>query len=151
MYVGEACSKSVAVADRTTSVAAAARHMRDYHVGSVVIAEPDGESGEVRPLGIITDRDLVMDVLAAGLPADRVTLGDIMDEGLLTAEETDDLFETLERMRDSGIRRMPVIDGAGQLSGILAVDDVLEHLVAALGQIPQLIRREQQTEAVRRV
>lgn len=148
MQVGNFCKRAVVVADRETGIQSAAQLMREYHVGSVVVVERDGE--RARPVGVVTDRDLVVEVLAAEVGADQVSVGDVMGERLLTANETDDLSETLESMRNAGVRRLPVVGAAGELVGILTMDDALESLIGALGQIPQLIRREQQGEAALR-
>lgn len=148
MFVDEACNRTVVVADRSTGVDEAARRMREYHVGSIVVVDREGE--DARPVGIVTDRDLVVEVLAQDVPTNEITLGDIMSEMLITVDEDEDLLDALDRMRDRGIRRVPVVDSGGRLSGILAVDDVLELLVEALNHIPRLVRRERDTEVARR-
>jgi CBS domain-containing protein len=149
MRVTDCCNTTIVVADRGTGVVDAARLMRENHVGSIVIVERDTAQVE-RPVGIVTDRDLVIEVLAEDVDPHGVTLGDIMGGDVVTAEQSDDLFETLDRMRDAGIRRVPVVDEDGGLSGILSVDDALDVLADALGRLPRLVRTEIETESVRR-
>jgi CBS domain-containing protein len=148
MLVADCCSAAVVVAQRGTGVVEAAKLMREFHVGTVVVVDP--ACGNPVPIGMITDRDLVLEVLADEVQPAGVTLGDIMMQGLVTAQAGDDLLETLERMRCSGIRRMPVVDEAGTLAGILSVDDILETLADAIGRVPQLARNQQAFEKQRR-
>ncbi|MBL6750959.1 MAG: CBS domain-containing protein [Nevskia sp.] len=145
MRVGEACNRTVVVATADTAIVEAAQLMRQYHVGTLVVVERDGQTA--RPVGMVTDRDVVVEVVAKEVPLERVVLGDIMSTEITIANEDDDLLETLDRMRDRGVRRMPVIGQGGALIGILAVDDVLELLAETIGRIPQLVRFEQQVEA----
>ncbi len=147
MRVVECCNKSVLVAQRQTSAREAARMMRDLHVGSVVVVDPCGDS--VAPVGMITDRDLVIEILAKGAAPEQVMLGDIMSSHVVTADCDDDLLVTLDRMRESGVRRVPVVNDDGTLAGILCLDDVLEFLAGALGRVPQLVRNQQYIESHR--
>ncbi|SER15515.1 CBS domain-containing protein [Solimonas aquatica] len=148
MFVDEACNPTVVVAEPDTGIADAARRMREYHVGCVVVVEREG--GTMRPVGIVTDRDLVVEVLAQQVQMEALTLADLMAQPLITAEENEDLLDALDRMREAGVRRAPVVDASGRLRGILAVDDVLELLVDALGHIPRLMHRERDAELQRR-
>ncbi|MEQ1440355.1 CBS domain-containing protein [Fontimonas sp. SYSU GA230001] len=148
MRVGEYCNREVIVAERTTGVIEAARLMRRYHVGNLVIVEREHDIA--RPVGIVTDRDLVVEVLAQDAPPAQLALDDVMSAHLATASEDDDVLETLRRMRSLGVRRMPVVDGRGALAGILAVDDLLELMAGSLHEIVGLIARELRTEEQRR-
>ncbi|MBX6419749.1 MAG: CBS domain-containing protein [Nevskia sp.] len=148
MRVGEVCNRAVVVAAPETGVVEAAQLMREYHVGTLVVVERDG--AQARPLGIVTDRDLVIEVLAKEAAPEDLAMEDFITGELITATQDDDLLETLGRMRSEGIRRMPVIGDQGELVGILSVDDVLEMLAEAIGQVPQLVRRQQTAEITRR-
>lgn len=148
MRVGEYCNREVIVAERTTGVVEAARLMRRYHVGNLVVVERE-RSGN-RPVGIATDRDLVVEVLAQDAPPAQLALDDVMSAHLATALEDDDVLDTLRRMRALGVRRMPVVDGRGLLIGILAVDDLLDLMAGSLHEIVGLIAREVRTEERRR-
>jgi len=122
--------------------------MREYHVGAMVVID---EQGEKRiPVGIVTDRDLVIEVLAQGVPPETVTVSDMMSAALITAHENDDLMDTLKRMRTKGVRRVPVVGTDGALLGILSVDDVIDLLAEELTDLARLITREQQHEHDRR-
>ena len=140
MRVGEYCMREVVIAAPDTGIGDAARLMREQHVGTLVIAE--GADEKRRPIGIVTDRDLVLEVLAPGLDPAEVTVGDLPSRELAVAGVDDDLMETLERMRGLGVRRMPVVDGTGALIGILAADDLLGVVSELCQHLVKLVDRE---------
>lgn len=144
MSIGQICNRDTVIVRKDESVVDAAKLMREFHVGSVVVVE-DAEGG-VKPVGILTDRDLVVEILAAELGPNTVAVGDIMSFELATAQENDGLWDTLQRMRAKGVRRMPVIDAQGFLTGILSSDDLLELLAEELGQLVRIIGKERQRE-----
>lgn len=144
MRVGQMCNRTVVITDAAAGVIEAARLMRQHHVGTLVVTAR-GDMG-VRPVGIVTDRDIVIEGVAAAAPLDKITVGDIMSTEIITAEEGDDLSEAMDRMRSEGVRRMPVIDAGGALVGILALDDVLELLAEMIGRMSQVSERQRGLE-----
>lgn len=144
MPVGELCIRQVVVTARKTSVLEAAKLMRQHHVGDVVVT--DEISGHRVPVGIVTDRDIVLEVLAQELDATSLTVGDIMTGDLITVRENDGVFQTIQLMRAKGARRAPVVDGQGVLVGIVSADDFVELLAEELNQLAKLIAREQKLE-----
>jgi CBS domain-containing protein len=148
MRVGEYCTREVAFATRAMGIGEAAQVMRAEHVGDLVVVE-ESAAGR-RPVGIVTDRDLVMEVLAPGLDPDTVTVGDLPTRELAVAGVDDDLMDTLARMGTLGVRRMPVVDGAGALAGILAADDVLEVVSELAAHLVKLTARGVAGEVRRR-
>jgi CBS domain-containing protein len=144
MSISQFCIRDTVIVKREDSIVEASRLMRQHHVGSLVVVE-ECEDGN-KPIGILTDRDLVIEILAEGIAPDSVSVGDIMSFELVTAHETDGLWETLQRMRIHGVRRMPVVDDRGFLVGILSTDDFLEILAGELGELVKLRQREQQRE-----
>ncbi|QSA97441.1 CBS domain-containing protein [Methylococcus sp. EFPC2] len=144
MSVGQFCNRETVIVRKQDSIVEAAKLMREHHVGSIVVVEDS--KGVVAPVGILTDRDLVIEILAAELNPDEVAVGDIMSYELLTARASDGLWETLQRMRGKGVRRVPVVDEQGGLAGIISSDDLLEILAGELGELTKLIAREQQRE-----
>ena len=149
MSIGDICNRNVVVIEKEADVQEAARLMRRFHVGALVVcAVRDG----VRfPLGIVTDRDIVVEVLGEDVAVDSVRMGDIMSAKLLTARDGDEIWDTLSRMRQSGVRRMPVVDDSGALQGIIAMDDVIELLADELAQLAKLVAREQNVEQTDRI
>jgi CBS domain-containing protein len=140
MNIGEICSRDVVCTDVETPVAAVAKLMRQYHIGDVIVIRNDG--GKRVPVGIVTDRDIVLSVVADELAPAALTVGDIMGERLATAEEEEDVFATIQRMRDIGVRRMPIVDAGGALCGIVSIDDIIEVLVGEMTELARLISRE---------
>ena len=137
MPIGQVCIHEVVVARRDTSVHEAAKLMRHNHVGDVVIL--DGN----KPVGIVTDRDLVISVLATQLDPKVFTVGDLLTRELVTAHEDQGVFETIQQMRLRGIRRMPIVNTLGGLVGIVSVDDLVQLLGEELSDLGRLISKEQ--------
>jgi CBS domain-containing protein len=144
--IGELCNREVIVARSDTTVAEAAKLMRHHHTGSVVIVEENGGVGRI-PVGIITDRDIVIEVCAPGLDPALLTLGEVMSRDLVTVRESEGALETMEIMRYRGVRRLPVVGPGGELVGIITVDDLLEVLGEELGELTKVLAREQAREA----
>ncbi len=144
--IGGICSRDVVFTTRDTTVSAAAKLMREHHVGSIVVVEQIN-GGKRLPLGIVTDRDIVVEVVAPGLDAETITVGDIMTTELVTAPESEGLLETMEIMRYKGVRRIPVVDSAGQLIGIASIDDLLEVLAEEMTELAKIVTRERAHEA----
>ncbi len=144
MHIGEICTRNVVFCSPDTSIVEAARLMREHHVGDLLVAveEPDG----VHPVGIVTDRDIVIEVIALEVPLDRVTVKDIMSRSLFVVEESEGIYETLSLMRQKGVRRAPVMTSQGDLAGIITLDDILENVSEEFGLIAKLLAQERQRE-----
>ena len=130
------------------SIQEAARLMREKHVGCLVVIKQN--EGQVEPAGIVTDRDIVIELIAKSVPIDDVTVGDIMSFAVLKVSEDETVFETAQRMRSRGVRRVPVITNTGELAGILALDDILSLLGEELSLLSRLMQREAEQEAKKR-
>ena len=145
MRVGEYCNREVVVVEQEDSVTRAAQIMREYHVGDVVIVR--SQQGKKIPLGILTDRDIALEIVARAADAETVSAGDAMSYELTTVNEDDDLMHAIEIMRDKGIRRLPVVDLDETLVGILTVDDVLDLFSEVFIDIVHLVDRQRRREA----
>lgn len=144
MAASEYCNRDVVIVEAEDSLRGAIQLMRKHHVGDVVVVEQ--VAGANTPVGILTDRDLVLEVLAQDINIDSVTVGDVMSDQLVTVTEDTGLDETLDVMRAHGIRRLPVIDRSGNLQGIISIDDVLEVLADQVQKLAILIKTEQRRE-----
>jgi CBS domain-containing protein len=144
MSAGKFCNREVVFVEKSAAIPEVARLMREYHVGDLVVVEE--RAGKRVPVGIVTDRDVVIEVLAEGVDMQGVTVGDVMSFELVTAREHDDLFDTIKAMRAKAVRRVPVVDASGALVGILSVDDLLEIFAEHLADLAALVRREQKRE-----
>ena len=143
--IGNSCVKPVATVTRASTVAEAAALMRKHHVGALVIV--DDSNGARKPLGIVTDRDIAIEVVAAGLVPATVTVGEIVQRPVTTVTEDAGWAETVRLMSVNGVRRLPVVDAAGGLIGIVSFDDLLVHLAGPLVAIADLAGRERRFEA----
>lgn len=144
MNAGEICNREVVIVNRDQTILDAAKLMREYHVGDVVVVEE--RKGENVPIGILTDRDIVIKILAQDLDAGKVQISDAMSFDLLTALEEDEILETVKRMRGRGVRRIPVVNAQGGLEGIIAVDDLVDLLAEQMADLVALISSEQRQE-----
>ena len=133
------------IAEKALPVVEAAQLMRKHHVGDLVVVEE--RKGRKHPVGIVTDRDIVVEVVAAGVNPDALKVGDIMGPEVATVRESEGLFEALRFMRGKGVRRMPVVDREGGLVGILTLDDLLSLLAEEMTELAKLVSHERQREA----
>ncbi len=150
MTVGAICTRNVAVAPRTEMIVDAAKRMRTSHVGNLIVVE--NRNGRHIPIGIVTDRDIVISVVA-GDPhhINYLLVSDVMSDELVTAREHDDVETALKKMEEHGVRRLPIVDADGALAGILTLDDVLHYLTAQQSELVALVAREQSRERQYRV
>jgi CBS domain-containing protein len=131
MRIKDICSRVVVVAEPGTDLREAARLMRDHHVGALVVV--DGADGSRRPIGIVTDRDIVVAVVASpGVKPESLNIGDVMSTDLVVVGENVGVFEAVDLMQDRGARRLPVVDAEGRLIGIITLDDVLRMVAGEL-------------------
>jgi CBS domain-containing protein len=148
MNAGEICNRDVVVAERGMGVVQAAQLMRQYHVGSLVVCDRQGSTRT--PVGVLTDRDLTVAVLAKALDPATLTVGDVMPEDLYTVREEDTVTDVLRILRERGVRRLPVVDRDRALIGIVTLDDLLDIAAEQLHDIAASIRREQTREVTAR-
>lgn len=144
MTIGEICNRDVVYVSRDATVESTSKLMRHYHVGTVVVV--DEIDGKRVPAGIVTDRDIVVEVNAVALDQKVITAGDIMSPELVTAPESQGVLETMEVMRFKGVRRVPIVDKENRLVGIVAIDDLLEVLAEELTDLVRIVAKEQAHE-----
>lgn len=144
MNAGEICNREVVVAYRQMSLTQAAKLMRDHHVGSLVVVV-DRLSERV-PVGMLTDRDLTVAVIAKELDPRTLTVGEVMGTELFTVREQDSISEALRLMRERGVRRVPVLTRSGALAGLVTVDDLLDNVAEQLSDVVHAIERERVRE-----
>lgn len=147
MTIGEFCNREVVIATQDSTIVEVAKRMRQHHVGDVVVVDSSGS--ENKPIGIITDRDIVLKIVAGEADHNSVIAGDVMSRELLLGREQDGIWVTLQRMRSHGVRRLPVVNDRGGLEGIVTVDDLLELLSEELLSLSRLVNREIEREKQR--
>ena len=146
MKTSQLCRKPAVTAAANMSLIEVSRLMRKEHVGSVVILDAPA----AKPIGIVTDRDIVMEVVAPGLDAKSLTAGDIMTTSPAVARDDDDILWVLKIMRDRGVRRLPVLGEGDRLTGVISFDDLMQHVSSTLSDIAQVIGTERSVESWRR-
>jgi len=144
MQLKDLCTPDVISCDPDSSVLHAARLMRQHHVGDVVVVE-DTET-DSSPIGMVTDRDIVVEVLGKELDPAKVTLREIMRTPAVIASASEDVAQAVARMKAHGVRRIPVVDETSRLAGILCLDDLLKRLAADAATLADVITREQDRE-----
>lgn len=149
MRAADICTLDVVCIHASASVTDAAKLMRNRHAGALVVIEQS--DGERIPVGIVTDRDIVMSVVAADVPAASLAVGDIMSSPVLTCGEEHHLLEIISIMRTKAIRRLPVVNAHGVLAGMVAADDVYLALGVLLHEMNAAITDEQTREHELRV
>lgn len=147
MRLGELCTREVVVVGRDESVQAASRLMRDHHAGDVVVVEE--RQGRRVPVGILTDRDIAVEVVALEVDPHQVSVADVMSADLVSLGSDADLFEATSRMRQHGVRRLVVTEGEA-LVGLVSLDDAIDLLAEEMSNLARVSGREREVEAHRR-
>jgi len=145
MQLKSFCMLDVECCSPRTTALEAAHIMRRKHTGDLVVVDDD--ETKPTPLGVITDRDLVIEVLAKGLDPEVTTVGSVIRTPVVVADGSEDSSLVLERMREHGVRRIPVVGAGGKLIGIVTADDMLKRLAADAALLNDVITREQGREA----
>ena len=144
MKLKDLCVLDVASCTPEATISEAARLMRQHHTGDLVVLDDAEEERE--PVGIITDRDIVLEVLAKGGDPGKTTVREIMSTQLVVASESEDYAEALQRMATHGVRRVPVVDDKHCVVGIVTLDDMLRVHAAQANRLLDIVGKEQVRE-----
>ncbi len=144
MLLKDACTANVVCCGPQSTVLQAAILMRHRHVGDlVVVDDPDNEG---IPLGVVTDRDIVVEVLGNGLDPAKTTVGSLMRTPVVIAQESEDTTQVIERMHALGVRRLPVVANEGEVVGIITLNDLLRLFVADANSLLGIMSKGQINE-----
>jgi CBS domain-containing protein len=147
MNVGQICRRKPVTVGELDELLAAAALMRKEHIGYVIAVTPDPLlTGAVKPVGVMTDRDIIVSVIARGADPQALRVGDVMTRLPFVAHETSSVAFALRQMRRIGVRRLPVVDLAEHLVGVLSLDNVLDALAGELLDVAGSIRNERRIE-----
>lgn len=144
MQVHDICTHHAVSISPSASVTEAARAMRTQHVGMLVVVEQP--NGERIPVGVLTDRDIVMEVVAPEVPCAQLRVGEVMTREPATCSHDEQLLDAVARMRLHGIRRLPVLNDKGGLCGLLSLDDIYGALGVYLQEMSRALTRGQARE-----
>jgi len=145
MNAGDICKRDVVVAYKDEALPDAARRMRERHVGTLIVVVD--RASERVPVGILTDRDIAVAVVAKELDPRALKVGEVMTRGVVAVREADGPAEVLRAMREHGVRRVPVVTHSGALAGIVSMDDLLEQASDQLVDLVRAFARERSHEA----
>jgi CBS-domain-containing membrane protein len=134
MTIGRICSRTTYTADADETAREAAERLGKENVGTLLVLD-----SERRPIGILTDRDLALRVVARGLNPERTTVAEIMTTHPRWVREQATIEDALATMRRLGVRRLPVVDEHERLVGVASVDDVLELVSEELGNLGKIL------------
>jgi len=143
MTISDLCKRVVVTIHRGASAEDAARAMLASHIGNLVVVDP---ADTRKPVGIITDRDIAVKVVAQGLVPAQTPVGAVMSAPVVSLSQDDSFLEALDKMSAQGVRRAPVLDRDGRLKGLVSVDDLVPLLARELAKIGALIRHGQAAE-----
>lgn len=148
MNIGEICTQEVFMADRAMSLQQAARLMREHHVGALVVTAGAADAADA--VGMVTDRDLVIEALARGLDPKETEIGRLTDSKLATLPAGASLDDAIEAMKKRGVRRLLVSGDGGHIQGIVSLDDLLDALAHEMSAVARAVRSGIERETAER-
>lgn len=146
MDISSLCHRDIVSINARATVREAAERMRQHHVGALVVTDPD-EPG--RAIGVVTDRNLVVDLLAQGLPVEGLAIGTLCSTNLIGVPSTATLPDAVQAMRRAGVRRLLVVRPGGGLVGLVSADDLFEAIAAELESLAGALRSGIAQESLR--
>ena len=146
MKVGRLCKRHPVTVEARSELIAAAEIMRKHHVGYLIVVDVEAP----KPIGVLTDRDIVVSVVAKGADPKALLVADVMTTQPVTVNEQDSVSSALQSMRRMGVRRVPVVSAHGDLVGVLALDDVLDEIAKEIADLTGAVHNEQRVEGVLR-
>jgi CBS domain-containing protein len=146
--VGRLCRREVITISPEEDIASAARLMRTSHIGFLIVCEQRPERRGRKVVGVLTDRDIVVAVIARDADPHSLEVGDVMTRNPLMVAEDCSIDATLGFMHGAGVRRVPVLDAKGELVGVLSLDDVVECIARQLMSVVGAYRDEQRAERI---
>jgi len=137
MAVGDYCRREPASVAQDASVRDAAKRMDELAVGCLVVVD-----AKDRPVGLLTDRDVVLRVLRRRRNPERTAVREVMNDDIVTVRESAPLVLAIRNLRRDGVRRMPVVDDRGALTGIISADDALQLVSSQLAEVSETVRAQ---------
>lgn len=138
MTLGKICRREVITITKIATILAAANLMKRYNIGDLIVVDEYTNA----PLGILTDRDIVIEIIADKLDPMSVTVGDIMNTDLLLLKDYEDRQTALEMMSAKGVRRAPIINDNNSVVGIITIDDLIIMISEEVNSISKIIRKQ---------
>lgn len=149
MNVGSICSRRLVTVNPQLPLKEAAELMREEHVGFLVVVPADPRAPR-SPVGVLTDRDIVVSAVAQSVDPTAIKVGEVMSAQPAVAGEADPIRDALRTMRSMGVRRLPVVNARGELVGVLSLDDLLQFIAEEVVDLAGTVRNGQQIEGALR-
>lgn len=146
MPISDLCSKNLVCVERGASLQYAAQLMKVHHVGGVVVVESNGKN---KPVGMLTDRDIVLGLVAENLPS-TTQVQDVMSTNIVKVHRGIGIAEVVDQMENNGVRRMIVVDEAGNACGLVSTDDILQLVAREVNGLGRLVERQLENEKINR-
>ncbi len=140
MSIKDICERDVVTTTKDTSVYEVAKLMKKHNVGNVVVV--DNQVITDKPVGILTDRDIAIKIVAEDVDARQISVRDIMAENPLILHANQSINEALDMMCAKGVRRAPISDDTHKVVGIASIDDLFIMLAEEMGSLSKLIRKQ---------
>lgn len=144
MKLKELCVLDLACCHKDTTIAEAARLMRQHHTGDLIVV--DESDGSREPVGVVTDRDIVIEVIAKGRDPEHTRVREAMGSPVVVASVSEDVATAMDRMRVHGVRRLPIVDDNGAVFGIITLDDLYRALAEQTAALAAIVNKEQTRE-----
>jgi CBS domain-containing protein len=141
MSLERICTKTVVTISPDATVLDAAKLMHSKHVGCLVVLD------DSRPIGILTDRDIVLKTIAREQKPAATTVKSVMTANPTMVNVNYDLLDAVRLMRNRGVRRLPIVDEHRHLLGIVTMDDLLTAISAEIGDLAGTVHKEFGLEA----
>lgn len=138
-------TSEIATCHPKATIYEAAKVMRDYHVGDVIVTE-ERSYGKQIPVGILTDRDIVVELIAQAIPLEKILVKDVMSTELVVADVSQNLKALISLMKLRGVRRLPVVDSNGELKGVICADDIMEEIAQEIASLAKLPKHQKHIE-----
>jgi CBS domain-containing protein len=142
MSIGKICEREVIIAPTDMPVHEAAKLMKKHNIGDIIVVTD--KDSKVKPVGILTDRDIAMKIVADELDAKKIGIGDAMSQDLLTLNYHQGVQEAIDMMSAKGVRRAPVVDDQYKIIGIASIDDLLILVADEISSLAKLVRKQLQ-------
>jgi CBS domain-containing protein len=136
MSIQEVCTYEVVTTTKSTLIKEAAKLMKKNNIGNIVVVESE------KPVGILTDRDIVTKVFADDKDANGIRVSDVMSSNLLVLKKDQGIKEAIDAMCNKGVRRAPIVDDNNKLCGIATVDDLLPLIANELHSVAKLVCKQ---------
>jgi CBS domain-containing protein len=150
MNVSDICKRNVVTIHPKQTLVAAIELMREKHIGYLIVTDSQTSNNPQTPVGVLTDRDIVVGVLARGADVRGLSVDEVMTRKPVVVHDNDAVRSALKEMRRIGARRLPVVDSNGQLAGVLALDDIFASIAEFIADAAEAVQQEQRLESALR-